>query len=116
MPTLVPSGCAAFGPRHVSSDRFNYNEAVARSTREQMILNLVRLRYLEVPVLLTFSSVLTQYVYAGNVGVSGTENLGGLDLVGGNAGLVYSERPTITYLPLGGQAFAAQMLTLPTGR
>jgi len=108
---FVLSGCAAFGHRRVSSDRFNYNDAIARSTRDQMLLNLVRLRYLEVPVFLTVSSVLTQYIYEGNVGVSGTANLGGPDLVGGNAGLAYSERPTITYLPLGGQEFAAQMLS-----
>jgi hypothetical protein len=81
-----------------------------------MLLNLVRLRYHEVPVFLTVSSVLTQYVYEGDVGVSGALNFGGSDTVGGRAGLSYSERPTITYLPIGGQEFATQMLSdVPSG-
>lgn len=111
IPLFMLPGCAAFGPRRVPADRFNYNEAVARSTREQMLLNLVRRRYLQVPVFLTVSSVLTQYVYEGRVGVSGSLNLGGSDTVGGTGNLGYSERPTITYLPIEGQAFAAQMLS-----
>jgi len=111
MSLFVLSGCASFGHRRVSSDRFNYNEAVARSTQEQMLLNLVRRRYLEMPVFLTVSSVLTQYVYEGGVGVSGALNLGGSDTVGGSGNLGYSERPTITYLPVEGQTFAAQMLS-----
>ena len=58
---LIISGCAAQGARRVPADRFNYNAAIAQSTREQMLLNIVRSRYLEVPVFLTVSSVLTQY-------------------------------------------------------
>ncbi|MGD8702214.1 MAG: hypothetical protein PVH26_07235, partial [Desulfosarcina sp.] len=58
---LIVSGCAAQGARRVPADRFNYNAAIAQSTREQMLLNIVRSRYLEVPVFLTVSSVLTQY-------------------------------------------------------
>ncbi len=78
-----------------------------------MLLNIVRSRYLEVPVFLTVSSVLTQYVYNASVGVSGALNLGfdGSDTAGGHANLGYSETPTITYLPIEGQEFAAQMLS-----
>jgi hypothetical protein len=52
---LVLSGCSAFGPRTVSRDQFNYNKAVADSTRNQMLVNLVRIRYLEEPVFLAVS-------------------------------------------------------------
>jgi hypothetical protein len=54
------SGCAAQGAKRIQADRFDYNAAIAQSTREQMLLNIVRSRYLEVPVFLTVSSVLTQ--------------------------------------------------------
>jgi uncharacterized protein YceK len=67
----VLSGCASLGPRRVPSDRFNYNEAVAQSTQEKMLLNIVRHRYLKMPVFLTVSSVLTQYVYEGRVDACG---------------------------------------------
>ncbi len=108
---FVISGCAAQGAKRVPADRFDYNAAVAQSTREQVLLNIVRSRYLEVPVFLTVSSVLTQYVYDVGAGVGGTLNLGGSDTVEGSANLSYSERPTITYLPIEGQEFAAQMLS-----
>ncbi len=63
------SGCAARGAKRVPGDRFDYNGAIAQSTREQMLLNIVRSRYLEVPVFLTVSSVLTQYEYDSSIGL-----------------------------------------------
>ena len=39
------SGCAARGAQRVPADRFDYNGAIAQSTREQMLLNIVRSRY-----------------------------------------------------------------------
>ena len=42
---LMLSGCAAFGNRRVPRDRFNYNEALAESAREQMLLNIIQLRF-----------------------------------------------------------------------
>ena len=41
---FLMTGCAAIGPRHVPQDRFGYNEALAESSRHQMLLNLVRLQ------------------------------------------------------------------------
>ncbi len=105
-------GCTAFGPKRLPADRFNYNEAIAQSWDEQMLLNLVRLRYLRMPTFLDVSSVLTQYTYTGNVGARGS---GGLDqdlptvLFGGSVGLGYTERPTITYAPLMGDDFARRL-------
>ena len=33
------SGCAAQGAKRIPADRFDYNAAIAQSTREQMLLN-----------------------------------------------------------------------------
>ncbi len=110
---FVMGGCAAQGARKVPQDRFDYNGAIARSANEQMLLNLVRLRYSEVPVFLALNSVLTQYVWSGGVGVAGTggENLGfPAWTVGGSADVRYIERPTMTYTPLSGAEFAAQLI------
>ncbi len=116
----VISGCAAQGAKRVPADRFDYNAAIAQSTREQMLLNIVRSRYLEVPVFLTVSSVLTQYEYEGGIGIGGffgisgdsTNVIGGTtDVITGDANLRFSERPTITYLPVEGQEFSAHLLS-----
>jgi len=107
------SGCAAQGAKRVPADRFDYNAAIAQSTREQMLLNIVRSRYLEVPVFLTVSSVLTQYEYDRSVGLGGILEFGSgtTDRALGDANLRFSERPTITYLPVEGQEFSAHLLS-----
>ncbi len=110
---LTAGGCRSFGSRQVPVDSFDYNEAVSTSTNEQMLLNLVRLRYSEIPVFLALNSVLTQYIYAGNLDINGSSGeLQGFPAwsVGGRAGIRYVERPTITYTPLSGQEFAAQLI------
>ena len=110
---LLISGCAAQGAKRVPADRFDYNGAIAQSTREQMLLNIVRSRYLEVPVFLTVSSVLTQYEYDRSVGLTGILEFGSgtTDRAIGDTNLRFSERPTITYLPVEGQEFSAQLLS-----
>ena len=107
------SGCAAQGAKRVPRDRFDYNAAIAQSTREQILLNIVRSRYLEVPVFLTVSSVLTQYEYDSSLGLGGIfeSGAGTNDIFTGDTNLRFSERPTITYLPVEGQEFSAHLLS-----
>ncbi|MFG0275316.1 MAG: hypothetical protein ACF8QF_09685 [Phycisphaerales bacterium] len=111
---LGVAGCQARGSRQLPVDRFNYNQAIANSANEQMLLNLVRLHHGEVPTFLAVNSVLTQYVWTGEAGIFGS---GGESLdfpawsVGGNANVRYIERPTVTYTPLSGQEFATQLLS-----
>jgi hypothetical protein len=107
------SGCAAQGAKRVPADRFDYNAAIAQSHREQMLLNIVRSRYMEVPVFLTVSSVLTQYEYDRSVGLGAILEfgVGTTDRGTGDANLRFSERPTITYLPIEGQEFSAHLLS-----
>jgi hypothetical protein len=108
------AGCRSFGAARLPGDQFDYNEALSRSVNEQMLLNIVRLRYSEPPVFLAANSILTQYVYSGSVGAEGA---GGASLgdplwsVGGGVNGLYMERPTITYTPLSGAEFAAQLIT-----
>ena len=112
---FVLSACTSFGPRRVGPDRFNYSEALANSARDQMLLNLVRIRYLEEPVFLAISSILTQYVY--NVGASAGANIlldevtDNTSNVSAGANLGYEERPTITYIPIEGRDFTDRMQT-----
>ena len=110
---ILISGCAAQGAKRVPRDRFDYNAAIAQSTREQMLMNIVRSRYLEVPVFLTVSSVLTQYEYEHSAGIGAILEFGDgtTDRGTGQANLRFSERPTITYLPVEGQEFSAHLLS-----
>ncbi len=110
---FAAKGCVQFGPKMVPPAGFSYNEAMAASWNQQLLLNLVRLRYDEPPFFLEPTQVLTGYTFSGDLGSSA--NLGrdgGLDdTLGFNGGLAYTERPTITYQPLTGEAFTKKMLT-----
>jgi len=104
-------GCkATLGPTTVPQARFDYNRAVARSWDEQLLLNLVRLRYRDTPHFLELSSVVAQYSRSGSAGFSpllieggGNEAVLGVDVE------VY-ERPTLTLTPLEGKEFVQRLL------
>jgi hypothetical protein len=112
---LYLPACGRFGPRQIPRDSFNYNESIARSSNEQMLINLVRLRYREVPVFLAVGSVLTQYFYGGQVFANAAfgkiTDHSADKFFDAKTNLVYFERPTITYSPLAGQEFTQQLLT-----
>ena len=63
---LVLAGCATrVGPRTIPPARFNYNEMIARSLNEQLLLNLVRLRYRDTPLFVDVGGVVAQYTVTG---------------------------------------------------
>ena len=103
------TACATAGPRAIRQGRFNYNQAIVDTRNEQMLANLVRLRYRDPPFFLDVSSVSTQYTLTGEVdiGVAGVSE-GAAGAVGAKA--TYEESPTITYLPLQGIDFANRMM------
>lgn len=117
-PTLIVlalglTGCQSVGPKLLPGDHFNYNVAVAESSQQQLLLNLVRLRYSETPVFMKVSSVISQYgrTASANVGAGVNTGLGG-DNTASIAGTgTWSDKPTITYIPVSGQEFSRNLLT-----
>lgn len=111
--TLMLEGCAAnFGPSAVRTERPNYNREIARSHDEQMLLNLVRLRYRDTPLFVELTSVVTSYTFDRSLTL-GARVIGGAppDEYTAGAGALIGNRPTITYLPLQGEEFAIRMLS-----
>ena len=100
------------GPATVLHDRFDYATTISDSVKNQMLLNMVKLRYGDAPVFVDVSSVISQYV------VSNAFNYNFLweypptvrsPSVGGSN--IYIDRPTITYTPLTGEKFTRSLLT-----
>jgi hypothetical protein len=116
MAALSMVGCRAIGPPTVSRDRFDYNDEIARSWKEQTLLNIVRARYSDMPLFLEVSQVVSGYtlestVSAGSVSARGNAIVPpGSNLTFGAQGK-WTDRPTITYTPLTGQQFNRSMLT-----
>ncbi len=112
----LQSGCVA-GPTALRASRINYNQAIQETTSEQLLLNLVRLKYRDVPFFLEVSSVSAQFTFNGSLdaSVSINENIGpnprNPDVYGISGGVGYAERPTITYAPLQGEDFVERLLS-----
>ncbi len=109
---LLP-GCASnFGPSAVREERPNYNREIVRSHDEQMLLNLVRLRYRDTPLFVELTSVVTSYTFDRNLSLGARVIAGrAADEYTAGAGMFIGNRPTITYLPLQGEEFAIRMLS-----
>lgn len=106
------AGCSPFGPATIPAARFDYNQTIARSWDEQLLLNLVRLRYRDTPQFLQIGSVLARYsrvagaeagVAVGADGTSRTAFPAGVNVA-------FEETPTITYVPLQGEEFTRHLL------
>lgn len=106
-------GCSGIGPGTVSRDRFDYTAAISDSWKDQMLLNLVKIRYGDAPVFLDVASVISQYQLQGAVSLSGSWYSGPTTFPAqalSGAG-TYTDRPTITYSPLVGERFARSLMT-----
>ena len=114
----VLTGCASVGPATVPSDRVDYADALATSWKAQMLLNIVRLRYADVPTFMDVASIVSAYSLQGQVqaGVAANFGVPSATLVTpggvGTASVIgaWSDRPTISYTPLTGQKFARSLL------
>jgi len=93
---LLLAGCQA-GPALYETSFTEYNDAVRKTLDEQMLANLVRMRYLESPIFLQVSSLNTSFSIGGNVGASGTFVESGNNQAGASIGGSYSENPTISF-------------------
>jgi hypothetical protein len=113
MASLAASGCAQLGPSLVKAGRNDYNKVLAQTDDEETLLNLVRMRYADNPVILDVSSVSTSFTWTQGAGAEGFkfEPSSADTRIGVRGNLDYVERPTITYTPLGGADFVRNVLT-----
>jgi hypothetical protein len=106
-------GCVSFGPKTILRDRFGYTTVLSDSWKDQMLLNIVRLRYGDVPIFLDVASVINSYEISGKAGLAG--NMAFVPNFGSNANVdvsgTYANRPTITYTPLSGDRFAKSLMS-----
>jgi len=111
---LCLTGCTQIGPQTLPRDRFDYNTAIADSWKEQTLLNIVKLRYADMPLFLEVASVVSGYTLEGAVSLGGTVStekaVQGNFLSLGTSGK-YTDRPTITYAPITGAKFNESFMT-----
>lgn len=116
--SVLLAGCSPIGPRTVMRDRFDFGTAVAESWKQQTLLAIVKLRYLDVPVFLDVGQIVSGYTLETGVDLSGqvapvTRSGDTFGAFGGHS--VFTDRPTITYTPLTGDKFLRGLMSpIPT--
>src|SRR5262249_46158915 len=112
--SVLAAGCTTLGPYALDQTRLHYNEVIKRTTEEQLLPTIVRLRYTDTPSSLavadiaaqferSYSLQLTPFFVAGN-DASFTAVLP--QALGQGA-----DRPTVTLTPLDDQEFTRKLFT-----
>jgi hypothetical protein len=113
-------GCSHIGPETIVHDRLAYNEAIATTWKEQTLLNIVKLRYVDTPFFIDIAQIVAGYSLARTEEADLSVNppvfprAPFLDRLGAKLSLqeAYIDRPTVAYAPQTGAKFVHH-LTLP---
>src|SRR5215471_15730058 len=106
------AGCASIGPEALQQNRLQYNEAVKTTSEEQLLLNIVRLRYTDTPSSLAVSSIAVQLQQQSSlqltpflVAAGGDVHIRSFTSVLPQAQVLASDLPTLTLIPQDDQDF-----------
>jgi hypothetical protein len=122
--TAIPlSGCSVVGPASIDHGRTSYNEVIEDTSRQQALLNVVRVSKGESPLFVDVTEVDAATSFGGSLG-GGASGLGATaNFKSTSAGTIqgpveaitgsvsYQEAPTVRYFPLSGNALIAQVST-----
>ncbi|MDH3924321.1 MAG: hypothetical protein OET41_06900 [Xanthomonadales bacterium] len=95
---FVLSGCS-MQAKIIQSRHWDLNETIRQTNDQQLLLNMVRMRYEETPYFLQISSITTSFSAGANAGLQASLPSGGdgPDVYTPSAGFSYSETPTVTW-------------------
>src|SRR5262245_62779558 len=104
--------CGCIGPKAVRYTRLRYNEVVRDTNDQQLLMNIVRLRYADSPVFIDLPNITSQFEMAGRgnyLGGYGNQTRGPASL--GYGELSLRDTPTLSYHPREGREVAKALLT-----
>jgi hypothetical protein len=115
--SVLLAGCGSFGPTSLQQSRLEYNEAIKTTTEEQMLLNIVRLRYTDTPSSLGVSAIAAQFERSQSLGLTPFFTASGADInqsftsVLPQAQVLLADRPTFSLTPLDDSEFTRKLFT-----
>jgi hypothetical protein len=111
------AACTSLGPGALQETRLQYNEAVKATTEEQLLLNIVRLRYTDTPSSLAVSTIAAQFERTQSFGLTPFFAASGADVnrsftaILPQAQVGAADRPTVSLTPLDDQDFTRKLFT-----
>ncbi|PYD71880.1 hypothetical protein [Novacetimonas hansenii] len=118
--TMVPlilllSSCSGVGSQRLDRDQLDYSQALIGSSKQQTLLNVVRLRYADTPGFLDTTQLISGYQLQRNISIGVGSDSNPLRPAG-SIGAQIQESPTFTFQPVTGDAYAQTFLRpLPPG-
>jgi hypothetical protein len=112
----ILAGCA-IGPRALQESRLQYNEVVKSTAEQQLLLNIVRLRYTDTPSSLAVANIAAQFELVKNLSIvpffaaSGAAINQSFRSILPGAGLAMADRPTLSLVPIDDQEFTRRLFT-----
>ena len=114
---LIISSCTSIGPVNIGKDRMKYNEVLQQTNAQELLINLVRLRYFDTPSFVNIAGITAQSSLVTGASLSHTRSTSraasktlGLSNVF-SPSISYSDAPVISYSPLQGDGFVRELLT-----
>jgi len=110
---FILSGCqSTFGPKALEKTHPAYNKSISQTLSEQMLLNIVRLKYREKASFLEIASITVSPRVQTSAALNTEIDIGpGGNIIQPGIGVEYSQSPTISYTPLRGEDFLKSVLS-----
>jgi hypothetical protein len=108
--SLAVAGC--LGPKAIQYTRLRYNDVIRDTNDQQLLLNIVRLRYADSPVFIDLPNITSQFELSGGGNYfGGYGNQVNAPASLGTGQLSVRDTPTLSYHPREGREIAKALLT-----
>jgi len=105
-------GCGSLGPKTMDRDQLDYGNSIGDNWKNQMLGNIVKMRFVDMPVFVDVGSIVSGYTLSttvnGRLGFSDSFSSGNTQGLGASG--TYTDRPTITYMPKTGDDYLRAIL------
>ncbi len=106
------TGCVIDNTNQMALSHATYNEVLVRTKQEELLLNLVRLRYRDTPFFLDTASVTTSFKTETRMGLGALVPLTGSgSILEPSGNVMVGVSPTVSFVPIEGDAFLQNFLT-----
>src|SRR3984893_6790747 len=105
-------GCFSLGNTRLYEDQLGYSRALGDAEKSDTLLNVVRLRYADTPIVLQVTQVISGYQLQRNVtgGFEAFPVANPSTFLSGSASAQLQQSPTFTFAPLSGAQFAESFI------